>query len=143
MSPSEASQGGRRWRYYVSQAILQGRKQDAGSIPRVSAPEVERTVLDAVRAAIGDERSNDANIRTGVERVTIRQAGLLIRLSDQMLEDQGNQTISLPWTPTPSRRRREIFQGDGETQLTFGRCALRLGEPSAPPIEELDFGSIA
>ena len=26
MSPSEASRGGRRWRYYVSQAILQGRK---------------------------------------------------------------------------------------------------------------------
>jgi site-specific DNA recombinase len=113
MSPSEASKGGRRWRYYVSQAILQGRKQDAGSIPRVSAPEVERTVVDAVRAAIGDERSNDANIRTGVERVTIGQAGLLMRLSDQILEDQGNRPISLPWTPTQSRRRREIFQGEG------------------------------
>ena len=40
MSPTKAAKGGRRWRYYVSQAILQGRKQDAGSIPRVSAPEV-------------------------------------------------------------------------------------------------------
>ena len=39
MSPSEASRGGRRWRYYVSQAILQGRKQDAGSIARVAASE--------------------------------------------------------------------------------------------------------
>src|SRR5271163_3136274 len=32
MSPSHATKGGRRWRYYVSQAILQGRKQDAGSV---------------------------------------------------------------------------------------------------------------
>jgi hypothetical protein len=100
----------------VSQAILQGRKQDAGSVPRVSAPEVERAVLDAVRAEIADERPNDANIWAGVERVTIGQAGLLIRLSDQMAEDQADRTISLPWTPTPSRRRREIFQGEGATQ---------------------------
>jgi site-specific DNA recombinase len=49
MSPSEASRRGRRWRYYVSQAILQGRKQDAGSIARVSAPEIEDKVLEALR----------------------------------------------------------------------------------------------
>ena len=29
MSPSHATKAGRRWRYYVSQAVLQGRKQDA------------------------------------------------------------------------------------------------------------------
>jgi hypothetical protein len=69
-----------------------------------------------VRAEIGDERPNDANTRAGVERVTIGQAGLLIRLSDQIAEDQGDRTISLPWTPTPTRRRREIFQGEGATQ---------------------------
>jgi hypothetical protein len=113
---AQTAKGGRRWRYYVSQAILQGRKQEAGSILRVSAPEVERTVLDAVRAEIGDERPNDAYLRIGVERVTIGQKGLLIRLSDQMVEDQGDRMISLPWTPTPSRRRREIFQGEGATQ---------------------------
>ena len=47
MSPSEASRGGRRWRYYVSQAILQGRKQEAGSIVRVAAPEIEGKVLES------------------------------------------------------------------------------------------------
>jgi site-specific DNA recombinase len=47
MSPSEASRGGRRWRYYVSQAILQGRQSEAGSIARVSAPEVEANVAES------------------------------------------------------------------------------------------------
>ena len=51
MSPSLVAKSGRRWRYYVSQAILQGRKHEAGSVARVSAMEVEGHVAEAVRAA--------------------------------------------------------------------------------------------
>ena len=46
MSPTHAAKGGRRWRYYVSQAVLQGRKQEAGSVARVPAIEVERSVAN-------------------------------------------------------------------------------------------------
>jgi DNA invertase Pin-like site-specific DNA recombinase len=52
MSPSHAAKKGRRWRYYVSQAILQGRKHEAGSVARVPALEIERRVADAVRDAL-------------------------------------------------------------------------------------------
>ncbi len=38
-----------RYRYYVSHALLQNRKQEAGSVSRVPAPEIERLVLDGVR----------------------------------------------------------------------------------------------
>ena len=48
MSPSHATKGGKRWRYYVSQALLQGRKSDAGSAARVPAPEVEKRVAEAI-----------------------------------------------------------------------------------------------
>ena len=51
MSPSHAAKGGRRWRYYVSQAVLQGRKHEAGSVARVPALEIEARVAKAVRAA--------------------------------------------------------------------------------------------
>src|SRR6185437_11579326 len=51
MSPSHAAKDGRRWRYYVSQAVLQGRKHEAGSVARVPALEIERRVAEAVRAA--------------------------------------------------------------------------------------------
>jgi site-specific DNA recombinase len=51
MSPSHLTKGGRRYRYYISQAVLQGRKDDAGSIVRVPATEIERRVVEAVRGA--------------------------------------------------------------------------------------------
>ena len=47
MSSSHASKGG-RWRYYVSRAALTGRKQDAGSIVRVPASEIENRITRAV-----------------------------------------------------------------------------------------------
>ena len=34
IGPSHAAKGGRRWRYYVSRALLKGRKSDAGSVTR-------------------------------------------------------------------------------------------------------------
>jgi site-specific DNA recombinase len=51
MSPSHATKRGRRYRYYISQAILQGRKADAGSVARVPAVELEQRVVEAVRGA--------------------------------------------------------------------------------------------
>ena len=44
MSPSHANKKGVRYRYYVSHALLQNRKANAGSIARVSAPDVEALV---------------------------------------------------------------------------------------------------
>ncbi len=52
MTPSHAAKGARRWRYYVSQAQLKGRKQDAGLITRVPAAEIEKKVSDAVEAIL-------------------------------------------------------------------------------------------
>ena len=48
MSPTWARKGSRRWRYYVSQAALQGDKSKAGSILRVPAADVETLVAQAL-----------------------------------------------------------------------------------------------
>ena len=48
MSASHASKGGRRWRYYVSRAALTGREQDAGSVVRIPASEIENRITRAV-----------------------------------------------------------------------------------------------
>src|SRR5271166_5877205 len=45
---------GVRYRYYVSQAILQNRKCEAGSVSRVSGPDIENIVVAALRRAIAD-----------------------------------------------------------------------------------------
>ena len=54
MTPSTAQKKGAHYRYYVSCVLAQGRKAEAGSRPRVAAPDVEALVLEALR---GDGRS--------------------------------------------------------------------------------------
>src|SRR5437588_2691292 len=48
MSPTHAKKKGVRYRYYTSHALLQRRKEHAGSVPRVSAPEVETLGCEAL-----------------------------------------------------------------------------------------------
>jgi site-specific DNA recombinase len=57
MGASHASKGGRRWRYYVSRAALSARRQEAGSIVRIPAAEIE----DRVARAVGTYLAGQAN----------------------------------------------------------------------------------
>src|SRR6202007_3277779 len=72
MSPTHANKKGVRYRYYVSQALLQNRKAQAGSVARVPAPEVESLVCDGVRkqlVAIGrTEPASSLTARELIER---------------------------------------------------------------------------
>ena len=49
MSPSHTNKSGVRYRYYVSQVVLQGKPQPAGLVSRVPAAEVEAFVVAALR----------------------------------------------------------------------------------------------
>jgi site-specific DNA recombinase len=59
MGPSHAAKGGRRWRYYVSRALLKGRKPDAGSVTRVPAARIEKQVFDAIKDVIASRHSTE------------------------------------------------------------------------------------
>jgi len=48
MTPSYAVKKGVRYRYYVSSVLHQGRRKEAGSLPRVAAEGVERIILAAI-----------------------------------------------------------------------------------------------
>src|SRR6202035_4527435 len=109
MSPSHAAKGGRRWRYNVSQAVLQGRKHEAGSVPRAPALEIEARVAEAARAASsasnrqgrhglhqpkasGHGASTDApaahlshyDVRAAIERVVMSRTTIEIELAEGM-----------------------------------------------------------
>jgi len=140
MSPSHAAKGGRRWRYYVSQAVLQGRKHEAGSVARAPALEIERQVAEAVRAASSASNrqnwhalhqlkasrrgastdspvrpgDNDATLRAAIERVFMSRTTIEIELAEGMTSDDQNRILIIPWTPPSPHRRREIIQGEGE-----------------------------
>jgi hypothetical protein len=53
MSPTHTNKQGARYLNYVSHALLQNRKAEAGSIARVPAPEIESLVCDGVRRHLG------------------------------------------------------------------------------------------
>jgi site-specific DNA recombinase len=88
MTPSHTNKQGARYRYYVSHAILQKRKDEAGTITRVPAHEIETAVVDAVRQRLDrtDFGRRDAAlderelIERHVERVTVKPQSIEIRL---------------------------------------------------------------
>jgi site-specific DNA recombinase len=75
MSPTHANKKGVRYRYYISHALLQRRKEHAGSVPRVSAPEVEALICEALRreSSAGAEISDKDLIAQHVSKVMIRR----------------------------------------------------------------------
>jgi site-specific DNA recombinase len=70
MSPTYTVRRGRRYPYYVSQALLQNDKGRAGSVARLPAEEIERLVHKALGSA-NDVRSPEEALRNRVERVTV------------------------------------------------------------------------
>src|ERR1700733_15197307 len=79
MGPSHAAKGGQRWRYYISRAILTGRKPDAGSVTRVPAAQIEKQVFDAIKSFVAIERSTKCigALSPLVSGRTIRSSGKL------------------------------------------------------------------
>jgi site-specific DNA recombinase len=49
MSPSHSNTRNRKYRYYVSQAIIQHRMQDAGTISKIPAGEIEKVVTQEIK----------------------------------------------------------------------------------------------
>jgi DNA invertase Pin-like site-specific DNA recombinase len=94
MSPSFTSKNGVRYRSYVSTA-LNGRKHKAGSVTRISAPEIEGLVETALRDKI--EVPND-KISDNIEKVTV--AANRIRL-EFVRSNSKPGSVEIPWTPKP------------------------------------------
>ena len=114
MTPTWAAKGEKRWRYYVSQALLQGRKAEAGSCPRVAAEAIEAAVFQALAeqgagSDVGVE-GTDTRLPTEVERIVIGSGQITITVRSDAEADQ--TTIQVPWTPSASRRRRTIIPCD-------------------------------
>jgi site-specific DNA recombinase len=119
MSPAHANKKGARYRYYVSQALLQNRKAEAGSIARVPAPEIEDLVCDGIRrhlATLGKEPpaavADRELIERHIARVIVTPQALEVCLSSEDEEAQAKDPsaveqarchppimITLSWTP--------------------------------------------
>ena len=83
MSPSHVRKANsRRYRYYVSQALLQGRPENAGTVQRVSAHAIEGLVERAIAQALPKDQSGRARLGHLIKRVTIHPDSVEIVLTD-------------------------------------------------------------
>lgn len=102
MSPSHTNKAGLRYRYYVSQALLQHRKAEAGRIARISAPEIEAAVLDAL------EIQADTQIADRTSRVTLHPDRLVIERAD-VEPGTADAKLIVPFARQPSGRRQGLM----------------------------------
>jgi DNA invertase Pin-like site-specific DNA recombinase len=143
MSPTHAIKCGARYRYYVSQAVLQKQPQAPGLVSRVPAAELEALVLAALRSHLNASGAgqqlpdSDRNlVERHVERVTLTPNHIELRLR-QIVEtaqahDTANNssgrpiasvtTIAVPWTsPVPAAVKGIIHVPAHNTPIKPGR----------------------
>lgn len=54
MSPSHSNTRNRKYRYYVSQAIIQHRRNEAGSVSKIPAGEIEKVITQEIKNFVSD-----------------------------------------------------------------------------------------
>jgi len=113
MCPSFSVKNGVRYRFYVSSALLKGRKTAAGSVSRVPAQQIENLVVTKLSEhfQLGPGTPIDV-VCGGLEQVTIRADAISIvaRTPNAQL-DAPPLSIEIPWQP-PSRNRAVPPPGD-------------------------------
>ena len=110
MTPAHTLKKGVRYRYYVSQALMQRRDKEAGAIGRVPAPEIEALVWQAVATRLGLVSSfpSRETLEARVQRITVRRqfVELAFRPSEGSQEADSvvpdiSDSLQLPWAPKP------------------------------------------
>jgi site-specific DNA recombinase len=119
-----------------SQAILRGDKANAGSVARVSAPEIESRIIEAIGSLDQNQESQAINpcrhrsrddvrpaqnagtppddherFRSRIDRVTLERGVVRIALARKDNEEGEAKVLTIAWAAPSPYRRREIIQG--------------------------------
>jgi hypothetical protein len=101
MSPSFSTKNGVRYRFYVSSALLRGRKDGAGSVTRISAQIegiVEASMRDRINGA-GTLESRESVLEL-VGRVAVKAKSIEV---EAIAAEEGGSVMKIfeiPWSPT-------------------------------------------
>jgi site-specific DNA recombinase len=117
MSPSFSSKNGVRYRFYVSSALLRGRKAEAGSIGRIPAAEIESAVLAALEAYRKDQKSDNGSGPTAsVERVVVAGNHLQIRIATGKADGDGTAQEIKITRSAKTTDAATVVEGDGGSE---------------------------
>jgi site-specific DNA recombinase len=96
MSPSFSSKNGIRYRFYVSTA-QRGRMDRAGSVTRVSAPEIEGIIEDTIRRKLEEQGASAEQIWDRIERAVVGTKSIRVTIGS-ISDDAPAQAVEVPWT---------------------------------------------
>jgi hypothetical protein len=121
MSATHSTKSNRRCRYYVSQAVLQFREHEAGSVQRIAAESLEATIVGKLMDLL----------RSGNELLSVMEPCHVSGLRKQQLVSQA-KTLSGQWDRlTPHEQITHLKQfvrrvsiGRTELRVTLSRWAL-------------------
>jgi DNA-binding CsgD family transcriptional regulator len=121
MTPTYAVKNGVHYRYYISTPLLHGKSDIVGSVARVPAPDVEDTIVKALRdrPGITGPEEDRTLLQTHVERVEIQINRLVVTLKPEVTtpasaakngkRKSALAIIHIPWTKPPTKRGRDIM----------------------------------
>ena len=112
MTPSHSRKKGVRYRYYVSQAVLQARRGQAGEVFRVPAPDIEALVERFLRLRSPSPGTALSDlVASQLARITVRASAVEIAFTAGEGPGTSNQpeaTVSLPWVKKPFRASKGV-----------------------------------
>jgi site-specific DNA recombinase len=117
MTPSTANKAGVRYRYYVSCAVMQARKHEAGSVTRISAPDIETVVAQTLRRHFADadtEQTDRDLVQQHLDRIVVRNGQ--IDFTFRSGTGSNSEQLTVPWAPKPTTVKREIIAVSGGAQ---------------------------
>jgi DNA invertase Pin-like site-specific DNA recombinase len=100
MTPSYSTKNGVRYRFYVSSALLKGRKTNVGSVGRVSASEIEGVVARVLSAEEANDPIKSTPLSDLIERITVSRDKLLVTRSTTTARSKAQRKpIVIDWSP--------------------------------------------
>jgi site-specific DNA recombinase len=123
MGPSFSSKNGVRYRFYVSSALLRGRKAAAGSVSRIPAPEIESAVLAALQPHQGRDGSAANPVET-LERVVVARDHLLITIAGTADGDSAPQKIKIAWS-IRARNVATVVEGNDGSESAHNESLIQ------------------
>ena len=118
MGPSFSSKNGVRYRFYVSTA-LRGRTHAAGSVTRISAPEIESLVEAALIEKLQLPKDK---VLEHVETITVSNGR--IRLALPPLKGK-RRSIEIPWAAKPKGSARVIASAEAPVDQKLVKSIVR------------------
>jgi site-specific DNA recombinase len=109
MSPSYSTKKGIRYRFYVSSALLRGRKAEAGSVGRVSAVAIEEQIIAFVARKFENETNHAESVRDllarKLDRIELRKSCLRLTLhcgENARPTDRQSELVDIAWAAKPA-----------------------------------------